>query len=198
MECVRAGVRDVKAVASSRVESEKRGSPLSGEAQQVNEHDSHYASLHARMLFPALDFFEIAMEDISVHDNFLISYSVFCRKREIYLHTAFLDKEPHEYTDVVFSGVTIYHFECDNLDTIIFDIEEAELEDIYAEYENLFSRLKNYAWVTFRYESKEELIRKMREKNVKAFTINSSHGLAGWVWAESMSKKPRDTPKGEI
>jgi len=134
------------------------------------------------------------MENISVHDNFLISYSVFCRKREIYLHTAFLDIEPHEYTDVIFSGVVLYHFECDNLDTIIFDIGEAELEHAYAEYEDLFSRLKNYAWITFAYESKEDLFRKMRERNVKAFTINSSYGLAGWVWAEDMSKKQIDKP----
>ena len=42
------------------------------------------------------------MEDISVHDNFLISYEVLCQEREIYLHTAFLDREPHEYTDVIF------------------------------------------------------------------------------------------------
>ena len=138
------------------------------------------------------------MENISVHDTFLISYSVLCRKRKIHLHTAFLDKEPHEYTDVIFSGVVIYHFEGDNLDTIIFDIEEAELEDIYAEYEHLFSRLKNYAWVTFTYESKEDLFQKMREKNVKAFRINSSYGLAGWIWAENMSKKQRDKPEGEI
>src|ERR1044072_6847263 len=132
------------------------------------------------------------MENISVHDNFLISYSVLCQQRKIHLHTAFLDKEPHEYTDVIFSGVVIYYFEGDNLDTIIFEIEEAELEDIYAEYEHLFSRLKNYAWITFAYESKEDLFQKMREKNVKAFTISSSYGLAGWIWAEHMSKKQRD------
>ncbi len=137
------------------------------------------------------------MEDISVHDNFMISYSVLCQKREIHLHTTFLDKEPHEYTDIIFFGVVLYHFECDNLDTIIFDIEEAALEDVYAEYEDLFSRLKNYAWITFDYESKEDLFQKMREKNVKAFTINSSYGLAGWVWAENMSKKQRDKPEGE-
>lgn len=147
---------------------------------------------------PALDFFVIAMKDISVHDNRLVSYSVLCQKREIHLYTEFLDNEPHEYTDVIFSGVVLYHFEGDNLDTIIFDVEEAALEDIYAEYEHLFSRLKNYAWVTFGYESKEELIRKMHEKNVKAYTINSSYGLAGWIWAENMSKKQRDEPKGEI
>ncbi len=135
--------------------------------------------------------------DISIHDNQLTSYSVLCQKREIHLHTTFLDSEPYEYTDVIFSGVVIYHFECDNLDTVIFDIGEAELEDIYAEYESLFSRLKNYAWITFTYESKEDLIRKVREMNVKAFTINSSYGLAGWIWAESMSKKLRDESKGK-
>ena len=128
------------------------------------------------------------MEDISVHDNFLISYSVLCQKREIHLNTTFLDKEPYEYTDVIFSGVNLYHFECDNFQTIIFDIEEAEIEDIYSEYEYLFSRLKNYGWITFAYESKEDLFQKMCEKKVKAFTINSSYELVGWIWAEKMRK----------
>ena len=86
------------------------------------------------------------MEDISVHDNFLISYEVLCREREIHLHTAFLDREPHEYTDVIFYGVAAYHFAGDNLQTIIFSIEEVDLEEIYTEYEELFVESKNYAW----------------------------------------------------
>ena len=68
--------------------------------------------------------------DISVHDNFLVSYEVLCRQREIRLHTEFRDKEPIECTDVIFRGVEAYHFDHDNFETIIFDITEVPVEDI--------------------------------------------------------------------
>lgn len=128
------------------------------------------------------------MEDISIHDNRLLSYSVFCDLREIRFHTIFSD----ETTDVIFSGVEIYHFECDDFNTIFFDIEETNLENIYSEYEYLFSRLKNYGWLRESYESKTDLIEKMNAKNIKAYLIHSSCGLNGWIWAENMSIKKRD------
>ena len=123
--------------------------------------------------------------EISVHDNQLLSYSVFSDKREIRLHTVFKD----ELTDVVFSGIVAYHFEGDNFKTIIFDIYESELEEIYDEYENLFSRLKNYQWININYNSKAELLEKLKADNIKAYVIHSSFGLSGWIWAKDMVKK---------
>jgi len=137
------------------------------------------------------------MKDISVHDNILLSYDVLCEKQEIHLHTAFLDAEPHEYTDVIFSGVVGYHFLHDNLHTIIFDVEEVELEEIYAANEELFIRGKNHGW-PMSYESKEELVLKMRGENVKAFIISSSYGLDGWVWARDLTKTLKPAPGSEI
>ena len=120
--------------------------------------------------------------DISVHDNRLLSYSVFSDKREIQIHTAFED----ELTDVIFTGVVAYHFEGDNFKTIIFDIYEVDLEETYNEYENLFLKLKNYGWIDANYESKDELIGKMNLQNIKAYNLHSSFGISGWVWAKNM------------
>jgi hypothetical protein len=125
------------------------------------------------------------MENISIHDNQLLSYSVFCNLREIRFHTVFED----ESTDIIFAGVVIYHFEGDNFKTVLFDIEETTLEDIYAEYENLFSRLKNHSWLRVSYETEADLVEQMRANHIKAYRIHSSYGLNGWVWAENMSKK---------
>ena len=122
--------------------------------------------------------------EISVHDNQLVSYSVFSAKREIQLPTYYSERE--EYTDVLFTGITAYHFEGDNFQTIIFDVYEVELEEIYDEHEQLFSRLKNYGWINMDYNSKEELLLEMKKKNIKAYNFHSSYGLSGWVWAENM------------
>jgi len=125
------------------------------------------------------------MEDISIHDNQLLSYSVFCDLREIHFHTAFED----EYTDIIFAGVVIYYFEGDNFKTVLFGIEETTLEDIYTEFESLFSRLKNHSWLRVSYENAADLMEQMKAKHIKAYRIHSSYGLDGWVWAENMRKK---------
>jgi hypothetical protein len=129
--------------------------------------------------------------EISIHDNYLLSYFVDAEKAEIHLHTAFLDGDANEYTDVIFAGVAAYHFESDNFKTILFDIHESELSDIYEGEQNLFERLKNYGWPTLKYESKEELLTLMQKRGVKGFVIHSSYGLSGWIWAKSMTKRPK-------
>jgi hypothetical protein len=126
---------------------------------------------------------------ISVHDNRIISYTVFSDIREIRIHTEFED----EYTDIIFSGVELYHFECDNFSNIIFDVFEEDLAESYEQNSDLFSKLKNYGWIKFTYNSKEELISKMKEININAFAIHSSFGLCGFVWAKTLIIKPNIT-----
>lgn len=127
---------------------------------------------------------------ISVHDNRILSYSVFSDLREIRIYTEFED----EYTDIIFSGVELYHFECDNFSNIIFDVYEIDLTESYNEYFDLFSKLKNYGWIKFTYDSKEDLISKMKEKEVKSFAIHSSSGLFGFIWAKKLVITPHVKP----
>jgi hypothetical protein len=136
------------------------------------------------------------MQNVSVHDNSLISYEVLCREREIHLHTAFLDREPHQYTDVIFQSVAAYHFVGDNFNTIISNIDEVDVERIYSEYEELFVESMDFVWPML-YESKEELLGKMKDENVRGFIIHSSYGMAGWVWAESMRIEVKDIGAAE-
>lgn len=124
--------------------------------------------------------------EISVHDNRIISYTVYSDLREIRICTEFED----EFTDVIFSDVEIYHFEGDNFRNIIFDIYEEDLTESYEQNSNLFSKLKNYGWIKFTYNSKKDLILKVKEMNLKAFVIHSSFGLNGFVWAKNLTVKP--------
>ena len=61
----------------------------------------------------------------SVHDNIVYAYKVDCRHRLIVLHTAYRDREPQEFTDIVFKDVIAHHFEHVLQENILFDIEEA-------------------------------------------------------------------------
>ncbi len=126
---------------------------------------------------------------VSVHDNFLLSYTVNAETKEIRLHTKYPYGDVEERTDVVFTEVAAYHFEADNLMTIIFDVEETTLEFIYEQHQGLFERLRNYAWPTVNCEGRDQLLKSMQENGVKAYSISSSLGLEGWVWAKGMFKQ---------
>jgi hypothetical protein len=125
-------------------------------------------------------------KEISIHDSTLLSYTVDCQKHRITLHTSFMDCDLHELTDVLFSGVVAYHFENDSFGTILFDIFEAPIEEIYADNQELFARSKDYGWPVIHYNTEQDLMNNLNERHVKGYRIGSSIGLSGFILAEEM------------
>jgi hypothetical protein len=115
--------------------------------------------------------------ELSVHDNILYGYTVVSdqnqtRSYTITLYTEFLDTPPVEYTDIVFTGVVAHHFESELPNSILFDIEETDLERTYNDDQELFERLKNYGWPCS-YTTLDELFASLKAKQIKAFTISA-------------------------
>lgn len=134
---------------------------------------------------------EISMSnEISIHDNFLLYYTVDCHEQRITLRTAYLDGDASEHTDVIFSGVAAYHFERDNFGTILFGIEETSPEQVYADYHSIFESNKNYGWPKIRYDTEAELLAALEAQAVKGFLISSSYGMDGFVLAQVMQLLP--------
>jgi hypothetical protein len=131
------------------------------------------------------------LEDISVHDNFLVSYEVFCETRKIVFHTEYRDKTGYlEKTDIDFSGYNCYYFENDSvLGTIIFDIEEIDPMIVFEENIDKFASGIHYGWPGDWAESGESAKSFFDEKGLKAFAISSSCGLCGWIIATSIQIK---------
>lgn len=127
--------------------------------------------------------------EISIHDNLVLSYTIDCVKKTIVLHTVFYDNEPHEHTGIIFSEVFAYHFEGDNFQTILFDIDQVSPEEVHSAYRDLFERRKNYAW-PFSYSTEQELLGKLNDKSVRGFLVSSSYGMEGFVLAEEMRITP--------
>lgn len=125
---------------------------------------------------------------ISVHDNHLVAYSVLAKEKKITLQTEFLDREPHELTDVVFEDVLAYHFENDLFGTIIFDVEEVDLAVLLKEYAPMFEAGWRYGWPRGWEKEKEEIEIFARHLGMRAFELSSSYGMSGWIIAKSMSK----------
>lgn len=138
--------------------------------------------------------------EISVHDNIVYGYSVMFDDFSSPVYRLVLYTEyfgPHqevEYTDVSFSNVVTHQFEAITAQTVIFDIEETEPRAVYEQKEELFLRLKNYGW-PFKYKDTDDLFHTLKNKHIRAFRVQSSCGLDGWIWAERMELISRDDRK---
>ena len=125
--------------------------------------------------------------EISIHDNNLLSYCVDAEKKKICLHTSYADPTLQEYTDIVFTGVAAYRFELDNFMTIIFDIYETKVEDIYVTDRELFEHGRKYCWPGTWNSSDESVLAYLIENEIKGYQLSASLGMVGWVLAKSMN-----------
>jgi len=140
----------------------------------------------------------------SIHDNLVYAYSVLCRRRQIVLHTEHLKGgggtgAVEEYTDVVFDGVLAHHFENVLSGNILSSIEEVGVDHIVRNWPGVFASGRRYGMpegVT--YEDPRELPVLLARRGMKAYEISSSHGLNGWVLAETMTLRNRPSVAAEI
>ena len=136
--------------------------------------------------------------EISVHDNHLVAYTVLAKEKKIVLQTEFRDREPHEFTDVVFEEVLAYDFEGDLFGCIIFDVKEVDLAALLREHAAKFEDGWRYGWPCGWEKEKEEIEAYVRRMEMRAFELSSSYGMGGWVLARRMSKirKEANQPPG--
>ena len=122
----------------------------------------------------------------SIHDNRVVSYEVDGEQRRIVLHTrSGGEREPIEFTDLIFEGVFAYHLEHDNFGNVLFGIEELPVAQLVSQEHRLFEEGSKWAWPGPWNESPEASIAYLTSRRAKAFEISSSYGLDGWVVAES-------------
>jgi len=127
-----------------------------------------------------------------MHDNFVYAYSVDCEGRRLTPHTAFRDREPHEFTDVIFRDVVAHHFEHVLPGNILFDVEEADVAGVVRENAGLLADSWRYGWPPVEYRGNlDVLVESLKASSVRAYAIGSSYGLSGWVFAGSCERVSR-------
>jgi hypothetical protein len=134
---------------------------------------------------------DVTMPPTSIHDNFVVGWSVSCVERTVVLHIEYGDAKPNEATDVVFRGIEAYHIVGDNLQSILFDIEDVTMETILRDFALEFESGVKYGWPgnwnKSMFACREHLI----GRKLKGWRISSSYGLEGFVIAENMELVPR-------
>jgi len=133
----------------------------------------------------------------SVHDNWIYAQAVDHERRRIVLHTVYPHVEPSEYTDVVFEGVVVHHFEQQRLGSsseaanILFDVEETDSFFVLRSYETLLVSTRDYGWPVLRYENLNDLVAQLTADGAKCFEVHGTLGLHGFVFAQSVEFRAR-------
>jgi hypothetical protein len=135
--------------------------------------------------------------ELSIHDNELIRYTVDSQARTIRLETAYPHSNSPELTNVEFGGVSAYHFENGSfeLGTILFGIEEINAGDFIERYSDLFLAGRPNCWPGEWNKSNATMLLHIETSGLRAWTIDSSIGLCGWVLAKSFSLSPAEAKK---
>jgi hypothetical protein len=133
----------------------------------------------------------------TVHDNWLYAQAVDHERCLIVLHTVYPHVEPPEYTDVVFEGVVVHHFEQQKVGggqypaNVLFDVEEADALFILSQYEELLRRTKHYGWPVLQYEGMGDLAAQLTAGGARCYEVHGVCGLHGFVFANSVEFRPR-------
>ncbi|HSI34962.1 MAG TPA: hypothetical protein VK986_15340 [Tepidisphaeraceae bacterium] len=133
----------------------------------------------------------------SVHDNVVYAYAVDCEGARVVLHTEFQDREPREWTDVVFRGVVGHHFQYALAGNVLCDVVEEELDAFVQDNARLLAQSWRHGWPEVEYRGElGRLPEVLRERHVRAYRVQASHGLGGWVLAEGCERVGREARAG--
>jgi len=138
---------------------------------------------------PQTVFVRETMKKISIHDNLVMGYNVSCDERKIVLHTEYTNGDMHERTNVIFSGVEAYFFYGDNMQSILFDIEECDIEHVLTRFADEFEAGIKYCWPGPWNKSVEASREHLEQQQCRAWIINSSYGMGGFVIAGNIELK---------
>ena len=126
----------------------------------------------------------------SLHDDFLVSYEVNCKTRQIKLCAERdprlpVTNEKQTGRIIVFKGVEGYQFENDAFGNIISSLEEIPVEQLLAEYGSRIAESYRMTgapgpWAGDLVSARQVLT----SKGVHAYILSSSYGLSGWILAK--------------
>lgn len=125
---------------------------------------------------------------ISIHDGVIIGYSVSFLENELTLD---IETVTDEIVTVTFENYLAHDFHHVMAGSILFDIDEADLNTFFVENREQFENYKLYAWPIW-YSNTDELEQDLQKDNYKCYVISASLGLTGYVFAKAFKVKGND------
>ena len=122
---------------------------------------------------------------ISIHDGVLIGYSVNFLENQLLLD---IETVADEIVTVTFEDYLAHYFDHVMAGSILFDIEEVDLNTFFVGNREQFESHKLYAWPIC-YDDTNELEKYLQKNNYKCYVISASLGLSGYVFAKTLKNK---------
>ena len=122
---------------------------------------------------------------ISIHDGVIIGYAVSFLENELILD---IETVADEIVTVTFENYLAHDIQYVMAGSIIFDIEEADLNTFFVENREQFANYKLYHW-PIGFSNTTELEQDLQKENYKCYIIFASLGLSGYVFAKSFKVK---------
>lgn len=122
---------------------------------------------------------------ISIHDGVIVGYSVNFLENELLVH---IETMADEIVTVTFGNYLAHDFDHVMAGSILFDIDEMDLNTFFVENREQFESHKLYAW-PIGYEDTNELEQYLQKNNYKCYVISASLGLSGYVLAKTQKTK---------
>lgn len=126
----------------------------------------------------------------SVHDNVVDAIEVrpFDGTLTIRTRNPYATSDAPDVTEVRFDGVAAYSLKDVLFRTgnILFDIVEEPILDLFAASASDLAEGARYGWPDLLGDSPEQKAESARQLGLRAWEINSSLGMSGWVVAREM------------
>lgn len=130
-------------------------------------------------------------KEISIHDNVLLGYEVRSDEHEIVFKTEYRDGALRERTDVIFNQVIAYSFINDSFGTILYDVTEMDINMFIEENWDAFEEGGKWGWPGSWVSSKENTKIYLAQNSIRAYRIDSSIGMSGWILGKTTERIAR-------
>ncbi|WP_186673833.1 hypothetical protein [Sporosarcina sp. BP05] len=124
---------------------------------------------------------------LSIHDGVLIGYSVNFLENELQLD---IETVADEIVTVIFENYLAHYFDHVMAGSILFDIEEVDLNTFFVGNNEQFQSHKLYAWPIW-YDETNELEKYLQKNNYKCYVISASLGLNGYAFTKTLKIKKK-------
>ncbi|WP_432360744.1 hypothetical protein [Sporosarcina sp. UB5] len=122
---------------------------------------------------------------ISIHDGVLVGYSVSFLENELLLD---IKTVADEIVTVRFENYLAHYFDYVMAGSILFDIEEVDLNRFFVENREELESRKSFDW-PIRYNDTNDLVKYLQKNNYKCYVIFASLGLNGYAFAKTLKIK---------
>jgi hypothetical protein len=141
---------------------------------------------------------QFTMTAPSVHDSFVCSFYHHLEDRTLTILSHYRDHDIQEpYLTTEFTNVVAHHFQHVVAPSILFDIEETDVQTILSMNKELFKNGLNYNWPFHGPRTLAEVAHRLTSESINGYQIMGSCGLDGFVLASTCSINASATPHAQ-